>query len=115
MAYIGNDPNGDKGLRHGFLPAMLASGHWSPALLSSRQQSLLPNVKCILRNTSIFTEPVDVQPARRLSLNQIAQESLPLIADLSRHGPLQDRARSLNRASLAAAPSMSFRLRLRSR
>jgi hypothetical protein len=44
---------------------------------------------------------------------RIAPESLLLIADSSRHGTLQDRARSLKGASLATAPRMSFRLRLR--
>jgi hypothetical protein len=39
-----------------------------------------------VRNTGSYTEPDDFQPARRLSLNQIAPESLPLIAGSSRHG-----------------------------
>jgi hypothetical protein len=112
MAYIVNDPHGDKGLCHCLLPPMLAAGHRSAVLLSCRLHSLLPNVERILRNTGIRTEPGDVQPARPLALDQIAPESHPLIADFSRHGPLQDRARSLNGVSLAAAQRMSFHSRL---
>jgi hypothetical protein len=87
MAYIGNDPHGDKGLFPCLLPPMLATGHRRAVLLSCSQQPLLPDVKRILRNTGLGTELGDVQPARRLSLHNIAPESLPLIADLSRHGP----------------------------
>src|SRR3954462_10444502 len=95
MTYIANDPHRDKGLRHGLLPPMLATGHRGAVLLSCRQQPLLPNVERILRNTGICTEPGNVQPPRPLSLHKIAPESLPLIADFSRHGtPLEDRARS---------------------
>ena len=72
----------------------LATGPCSAEVLSLGQQPLLPNVERILRNTGICTEPGDVQPARRLSLHKIAPESLPLFADFSRHGPLEDRARS---------------------
>ena len=99
MAYVGNDPDRNKGLRYCLLPPLLARRHGSPALLSCLLQPLLPNVEGILRNTSLCTKPGDVQPARPLALDKIAPESLPFIADLPRHGPLQDRARSMKGAA----------------
>src|SRR5436190_632800 len=98
-----------------FFCRCLRRGRRSTALLSCRPQPLLPNVEGVLRNAGIFTEPGDVQPARRLAHYKIAPISLPLIADFSRHGPTPRSCPIDEGASLPAAPIMSFHSRLRAR
>jgi hypothetical protein len=113
MAYVGNDPHARQGTSPQPSSVDACDGAVQRGLAESGLAAASSKRERILRNTGMGTEPGDVQPTRRLPLDKIAPVSLPLIADFSRHGPAPRSCSIIEGASLAAAPTMSFRLRLR--